>query len=147
MPNVTLHDWARDFRKAAKADRYDIFHDHLRFLELPGKAISMMRATILMVRASVAYYEIDGRSYDGFLVMQEYNPTKSPDARYVFTFDLHGHAYARLLADPEKHTIDLADLYGHPWEPYGTAGYSQIWISHTDWTDLSKEEMEVLTNR
>ena len=143
MPNLTLQDWKRDFRTAARADRYDIFRDHMRFLGLPGKPSSMMKATILMVQASAAYYKIDGRSCDGFFAMQKYNPAKSP-GRHAFTFDLHGKAYARLLVDPETHIIDLADLYGHPWEPYQTAGYSQIWISHTHWTDITEKEMEVL---
>ena len=144
MPKLTLQDWDKDFRKPAKADRYDTFHDHMRFLELPGEPITMMRATILMVHASTAYYEIDGRAYDDFLVMQQYNPAKWPHARYAFAFGLCGKACALLLVDSEIHAIDLADLYGHPWEPHRTVGYSQIWISHTDWTDLTKEEIEVL---
>ena len=144
MPNLALQDWERDFRTAAGADLCGIFRDHLRFLELPGKALSMMEATVLMVHASAAYYTTDGRSYDDFLTMQEYNPAQSPHARYAFTFDLYGRAYARLLVASEIHAIDLAGLYGHPWEPYRTVGYSQIWISHTDWTDLTKQEMAVV---
>ena len=144
MPNLTLQDWAKSFRAAARGDRYDIFRDHVRFLGLPGKPLSMLKATILMVQASVAYCTIDGQPYEAFLAMQEYNPAKSPDARYAFAFDLNDYAYARLLVDPEMHTIDLADLYGHPWDPYRTAGYTQIWISHTDWTDITKKEMKVI---
>ena len=144
MPNLTLQDWEREFRTAAGADLCGIFRDHLRFLELPGKAISMIEATVLMVHASAACYTSDGRSCDDFLAMQKYDPAQSPDTRYAFTFDLYGHAYARLLVGPEIHAIDLADLYGHPWEPYKAVGYSQIWISHTDWTDLTEEELEVL---
>ena len=144
MPNLALQDWERDFRTAAGADLCGILRDHLRFLELPGKALSMMEATVLMVHASAACYTSDGRSYDDFLAMQEYNPAQSPDARYAFTFDLYGRAHARLLVASEIRAIDLADLYGHPWEPYRTVGYSQIWISHTDRTDLTEEEMAVL---
>jgi len=142
-----LHEWERDFRDAAKADRYDIFRDHMRFLNLPLKPLSMIEATVLMVCASAAYYKIDGRPYDDFLAMQEYNPAKSRGAPYTFTFDLNGHAYARLLVNPEIHTIDLADLYGHPWHIYRSVGYSRIWISHTDFADLTKEEMDVLDER
>jgi hypothetical protein len=144
MPNLTLQDWEREFRTPAGADLCGIFRDHLRFLELPGKAISMMEATVLMVHASAACYTSDGRSCDDFLAMQKYDPAQSPDTRYAFTFDLYGRAYARLLVGSEIHAIDLADLCGHPWEPYRTVGYSQIWISHTDRTDLTKEEMAVL---
>jgi hypothetical protein len=49
-----------------------------------------------------------------------------------------------LLVDSELRSIDLADLYNHSWHPYKTVGYSQIWISHTDWTDVTKEEMGAL---
>jgi hypothetical protein len=143
MASLTLRTWDRDFRAAAKDDRYEIFRDHLRFLELPGEPISMLQATILVVYAMEACYTIDGRPSDDFLTMQNYNPAKST-APYMVTFDLHGHACARLLVDHEIRSIDLADLYSHPWEPYRTVGYSQIWISHRDWTDITKEEMEAL---
>lgn len=144
MAGQTLHAWERNFRSAAKNDRYDIFRDHLRFLELSSEPVSMLKATILMVYATAAYHQIDGRSSDDFLTMQTYNPAESKDAAYMITFDLNGHAYARLLVDPELRSIDLADLYNHPWEPYKTVGYSQIWISHRDWSDLTKEETEVV---
>jgi len=147
MPGLTLREWEKAFRAAAKADRYDVFRDHMRFLGLPGRPVSMMTATILMVHASAAYREIDGRSLDGLLAMQRYNPAWSTDAPYTFTFDLHGHAYARLLVDPEVHTIDLADLYGHPWESYRSVGYCTLWISHRDWTDLTAEEMSSLEEK
>jgi hypothetical protein len=144
MPGLTLHKWERDFRAAAKNDNYDIFRDHLRLLELPSKPISMLKATIFMVYAMAAYYQIDGRPSDDFLAMQTYNPAKSPNAPYMVTFDLNGHACARLLVDHELKSIDLADLYNHPWHPWKTIGYSQIWISHKDWTDLNKKEMKNL---
>jgi hypothetical protein len=59
MANLAIHRWERDFRAAAKNDRYDIFCDHLRLLELPSKPISMLKATIFMVYAMEAYYHID----------------------------------------------------------------------------------------
>jgi len=142
--NLSIHKWERDFRLAAKNDQYDIFRDHLRLLELPSKPFSMVKATIFMVYAMAAYYQIDGRPDDDFLTMQTYNPAKSPNVPYMVSFDLNGHACARLLADAELKSIDLADLYNHPWHPWKTVGYSQIWISHRDWTDLTKKEMKNL---
>jgi hypothetical protein len=147
MLKLTLSEWHTDFQAAAKVDHYDIFRHHLRFLELPGEPITMMEATVLMVVASAAYYEIDRQPSDELLAMQQYNPAKAPQAPYVFTFDLNGHAYARLLVDPEVHTIDLADLYGHPWHPYKSVGYRTIWISHRDWTDLTREEITYLEEK
>ena len=142
--NLSIHKWERDFRSAAKNDQYDIFSDHLRVLELPSKPMSMLKATIFMVYAMAAYYQIDGRPDNDFLAMQTYNPARSKNSPYMLSFDLNGHACARLLADAELKSIDLADLYNHPWHPWKTVGYSQIWISHRDWTDLTKKEMKAL---
>jgi hypothetical protein len=144
MADLAIHRWERDFRSAAKSDNYDIFCDHLRLLELPSKPFSMLKATIFMVYAMAAYYTIDGRPDDDFLTMQTYNPAKSPSAPYMISFDLNGHACARLLMDAKLRSIDLADLYNHPWHPWKTVGYSQVWISRRDWTDLTKKEMEAL---
>ena len=144
MANLAIHKWEQDFRAAAKSDNYDIFCDHLRLLELPSKPFSMLKATIFMVYAMAAYYTIDGRPSDDFLAIQNYNPAKSTNAPYMISFDLNGHACARLLADTKLQSIDLADLYNHPWHPWKTIGYSQIWISHRDWTDLRKKEMKSL---
>ncbi len=115
----------------------------MRFLKLPGRPSSMMHATILVAHAVVAYQSVDGRSSDEFLALQHYNPAKSK-APYMVTFALTGHAYARLLVDAQLRCIDLADLYGHPWHPYQSAGYAQLWIAHRDWSDLTQEEMEAL---
>jgi len=143
MPSLTLYNWEQDFRAAAQEDGCDVFRDHMRFLNLPGRPTSMMRATILVVQAMVAYHSLDGRRSDDFLAMQHYNPAKSV-APYMVTFALTGRAYARLLVDAELRSIDLADLYGHPWQPYKSAGYSHLWIAHRDWTDLTREEMKTL---
>lgn len=142
--NLILNRWHRDFHLAAKNDHYDIFSEHLRLLKLPSKPISMLKATIHMVVAMTAYYQIDGRPSDDFLEMQTYNPAKSKNAPYMVSFDLNGHACARLLVDSELKSIDLADLYNHPWHPWKTVGYSQMWISHRYWTDLSKKEKKDL---
>lgn len=142
--NLILNKWHRDFRSVAKNDHYDIFIDHLRLLELPSKPFSMLKATIHMVVAMWTYYQIDGRPTEDFLAMQTYNPTKSKNAPYMVSFDLYGRACARLLTDAKLHSIDLADLYNHPWNPWKIAGYSQLWISHRDWTDLTKKEMKTL---
>ena len=147
MSKLTFRTWERDFRAAAKADGYDVFRDHLKFLGLSGEAVEMMEATILMVHAMAAYHQIDGQPLGDFLAMQNYDPPCSPVGVYVFTFDLCGRAFARLLANPEDHTIDLADLFNHPWQPYKVCGYRNIRISHTDWSDITKEEAEFLEEK
>jgi hypothetical protein len=89
MFDLAIHTWELDFLAAAEDDRYDIFRDHLQFLELPGEPISMIQATILVVVAIWSYYNIDGRPSDDFLEMQTYYPAKSTDAPYTMTFDLN----------------------------------------------------------
>ncbi|MFC1937120.1 hypothetical protein ACFLWY_01010 [Chloroflexota bacterium] len=79
-----------------------------------------------------------------FLNMQQYNPSEAPDARYIFTFDICGKAFARVLADSKHVLPDLADLFGYPWKDYRVAGYESIWISHSDWSFLTSEELQQL---
>jgi hypothetical protein len=144
MSNLTLQAWEQEFRKAARADGYGNFRDHMLFLAASGRPNAMMRATILVVHAVTVYRKMDGRNPSDFLAMQAYEPTRSPDAPYVLTLDLCGHAYARLLADPQLRQVDLADLYSHPWDPYRVVGFSDIYISHADCSDLTKKEIRKL---
>ena len=57
----------------------------------------------------------------------QYNPAEATGACYVFTFDLCGKAFARILVETKVGTLDLADLYGiwtaahNPASPVGTA--------------------------
>ena len=37
--------------------------------------------------------------------------------------------------------MDLADLYGAPWDDYRVVGYCDIWISRIDGLPLSDDEM------
>jgi hypothetical protein len=105
-----------------------------------------MEGTIRLVQACCAYASIDGRSFAGFLKMQRYDPTEVDDAKYAFTFDLCGKAYARVLVSTKdlygKHgVLDLADLYGNPWRDYKVCGYYSLCISRTDGTDLDVGEL------
>ena len=76
--------------------------------------------------------------------MQKYRPDDVGDARYSFTFDLCGKAFARVLLSAKVEPIDLADLYGHPWHEYEVCGYHCFWVSRTDGDDLSAEELELI---
>jgi hypothetical protein len=143
MPANALNQWIRDFRKAAKADKLALFRDHLKRLGLPDEPEQLLKGTIEVVTACCAYLNVDGRPFTEFLAMQRYNPADAPDAKYTFTFDLCGKAYARLLAPvkaPLKQ-IDLADLYGHPWQEYKVCGYQTILVSRVDGRDLTHTEM------
>jgi hypothetical protein len=81
--------------------------------------------------------------------MQRYDPSAVLDAKYAFTFDLCGKAFARILVSPQdlygkKRTLDLADLYGHPWHDYKRCGYSSLWISRNDGMGLKTKDRNYL---
>ena len=143
MPDI-LKQWEREFRKAAKADNLSLFRNHLLKLGLPDEPESLLHGTILMVQACCVYLKLDSHSPAGFLALQKYNPAEVEDARYAFTFDLCGKAFARVLLSAKVGPIDLADLYGHPWWEYEVCGYSSFWVSRTDGGDLSAEELELI---
>jgi hypothetical protein len=113
---------------------------------LPEKPKLMLDGTLLAIQATMAYTKMDGRvlPLDKFVDMQQYNPADATEARYVFTFDLHGKAYARVLADEKLILPDLADLYGNPWQAYKRVGYCCFWVSHPDRSPLTSVELEML---
>ena len=106
----------------------------------------MLEATIRVVRMCSAYATVDDRAeeFGEFLSRQKYNLAEATDARYVFTFDLWGKAFARVLVETKVQTLDLADLYGSPWSDYEVVGFHYLWISHPDWTNLTNEELQQL---
>jgi hypothetical protein len=152
MPELTLRGWEREFRRDAKADQLAIFRDHLRRLDLPCTPESMLEGTILVVQACSAYAKLDGQQCAPFLEMQKYDPAQSGTARYTFTFDIHGKAFARVLVPPKLHLDevgqpDLADLYNHPWSDHKVCGFCDLWITCTDWAAPTSEELDQLEQR
>ncbi len=144
---MEYQEWERNFRAAAKADGYAIFRDHLRRLKLPGSPKLLLEGTILAVRATCGYRLMDnsdGEHVDQLLEMQHYNPADSTNARYAYTFEIFGDTYARVLVESGSKAIDLADLFNHPWEEYKVAGFNYLYISRTNWSGLSAEELRQL---
>ncbi|MCH9048123.1 MAG: hypothetical protein IH836_04115 [Proteobacteria bacterium] len=88
---------------------------------------------------------LDGKYFEQLLEMQQYNPAASANARYAFTFDICGNTYARVLGEPGFKPLDLADLYDNPWWE-DEAGFSRLWVSRTDWSELASEELRQLEN-
>jgi len=137
-----LERWEREFRSAAKAAGYAAFRDHLRKLDLPDKPKLLLEGTIRAVQACVVYASIiDGQSSAGFLAMQKYASAEVADAKYAFTFDLGGKAFARVLVSAKFEFLDLADLYAFGWWEYKVCGYHRFWVSRADGRDLSGEEL------
>ena len=138
---LALAQWEKSFRADAKADDYRIFQAHLESLDLPDQPIMLLDGTIVFVQMCVAYLELDGQEVIEFLDRQTYDPRKSRDVPYQVTFDLHQKAYARLNLPASLRPVDLADLYGAPWNEYRVVGYCNIWISKIDEVPLSLEEI------
>lgn len=141
-----LQEWAEEIRAVARADKLSVFRDHLKRLGLPDKPKLLLEGTVQIVSFCAVYAAIDGQEerFIDFLNLQKYDPSKAPGARYAFTFDVIGKTYARVLVDAEVNVLDLADLYNHPWMKYRVVGYHSIWITRTDWAELTKKEKKYL---
>lgn len=137
-----LTQWERSFRADAQADHYQIFQAHLRSLDLPEDASLLLDGTIVFVQMCVAYLSLDGQEFVEFLEQQKYDPRKACNAPYQVTFDLHRKAYARINLTASLRPVDLADLYGAPWDDYRVVGYCDLWISRIDEVPLSPDEIE-----
>jgi hypothetical protein len=81
-----LMQWEKAFRADARADNYALFRNHLRKLELPVKPRLLLEGTIRMMRAIWVFANMDHQPLGQFLKMQQYDPSKSPDAAYVQGF-------------------------------------------------------------
>jgi hypothetical protein len=104
----------------------------------------LLEGTIEFVSAIAAFATIDGRSVRNFLDSQKYDPSTANDATYAVTFDVSGRGFARVLADTRLQTLDLADLYGMPWDRFQRVGFTRFWVSRVDGVDLSVAELERL---
>lgn len=138
---IALREWEERFRADAKADNNQLFQTHLRNLELPDEPGLLLDGTILLVQMSAAYLTMDGQQVTEFLAQQKYDPSQVSGAPYLVTFDIHGKAYARINLPASLRPLDLADLYGTPWNTYERVGYSDFWISRVDGNALSVQEM------
>jgi hypothetical protein len=147
MSQLTLERWAREFRREAKTDKLAVLRAHLRRLHLQAKPERVLEGTIQAVQACSVLLYLDGQPYLPFLAMQTYDPARSPSARYSFTFDLCGKAFARVLVTRELRGLDLADLYGHPFYKYKVYGFWHFWILRVDRTALKKPELARLTRQ
>lgn len=138
---IALAQWEQSFRKDALADNYRILRSHLQSLDLPDDPLLLLEGTIDFVQMCVAYLTLDNQAFISFLDQQRYDPAKTVDAPYSVTFDMHSKAYARIILPASLRPVDLADLYGAPWNDYRVVGYCDIWISRIDGDPLSGDEM------
>jgi hypothetical protein len=142
MKDNTVHRWSRSFRRDAMKDGMALFSNHLHGLNLPDEPEKLLEGTIMVVNACCAYLSIDGRPLNDFLAMQTYRPTDDADAKYVFTFNVFDKTYARILTSIDCKFLDLADLFGHPWNELSICGFSDFLVSRIDGNPLSEDEIE-----
>lgn len=138
MIEEMLDQWEREFRTAALVDEMTIFRDHLRRLGLPDSPYLMLEGTIQIVRRCASYAAVDQRveGFRDFLAMQTYDPAQSTESRYAYSFDIFGKAFGRVLIKAYDGTLDLADIYGSPWNEHELVGFRYLWVSHPDWSPL-----------
>jgi hypothetical protein len=123
-------------------DSASLLRKHLQRIGLPDEPEKLVEGTILCVNVADAYSENEGRAIKEFLSQQSYRPTLDPDSYYSFTFNLRQQTYARIISPLNAKTLDLADLYGHPWNQFKMCGYSEIRIARLDDTPLSEQEYD-----
>jgi len=137
--------WEKAFRADARADKYRVLSDVLKRLGLPDKPRLMLHGTVDMVRACCAYNRIDNNGFfETFLRLQTYAPDTVADNLYMFTFDVFGKAYARIIVNEKCQGLDLADMFDFPWQRHKMAGFRCFWISSASWRALKKREINRL---
>jgi len=142
MSSDAFRKWSIRFRCEAVMESASLLRKHLQRIGLPDEPEKLVEGTILCVNVAGAYSAIEGRSIKEFLSQQSYRPTLDPDSYYSFTFNLRGHTFARIISPLKDKTLDLADLYGHPWNQFKMCGYSEIRIARLDDADLSEAEYD-----
>ncbi len=137
-----ISKWLKTFQNEAKADGLAILDEHIARLEIrePGAAEALMKGTQSFVVACLTYAQLDNRPFDDFLAHQNYDPAAAPTSTYAVTFEIIGKAYGRLLVD-DLHFIDFSDMFEHVWYEYESCGYTHIFISRNDGTELSEDEL------
>ncbi len=140
MSQDAFSQWANRFRRDAVKDDMKLLRKHLNRVGLPDEPEKLIDGTIMYMSGCCAYLNIDGRSIEEFLAMQQYRTAVDADAHYFFTFNLLGKTFGRLVTSLYPHYVDLADLYGHPWNDFKMCGYSDFRIARVDDEDISTDE-------
>ena len=141
---LAFDEWQRTFRANARADGNEMLRSQLKRLELSDDPVLLLEGTVQLVQLCVAYLALDFEDAREFLSLQSYLGNDDCQATYSMTFDLHGKAYARINVPATLSPIDLADLYGTPWNDYRVVGFRDVWISRRDGLPLTSDEFDDL---
>lgn len=142
MAQDAFSRWANRFRHDAVKDDMKLLRQHLHRVGLPDEPEKLIDGTIMYMSGCCAYLNIDGRSIEDFLDMQQYRPAVDSDVNYFFTFNLHGRTFGRLITSMHLPYVDLAVLYDHPWDDFKMCGYSDFRVSRLDDCDISDKETD-----
>jgi hypothetical protein len=144
MTRGNIASWFEAFQRDATADGQARLRRHLHRLNLPDSPELLLGGTMQVVVACCAYAELDGRSTEEFLAMQQYDAESRGHRGFTFTFDLCGKAYGRVHVPATFGILDLADLYGHPWEPYRVVGFRDFYVSRIADAPLDDADIALL---
>ena len=143
----TLNKWKREFSAAAAKDNYAELLRPIKHLELECSPKDALVSTVSLVSAVVDYCRIDGRDCEAFLKQQNYQPDSGGENEYCLIFDLTGLTgsyFGRILTDINFTSIDLEDLFNHPWPMSETAGFKDVYITRLDGKRIGEQELERL---
>jgi len=149
VPSVAgVYDrWKTEYEAAAKADKGGEASRQIKRLHLECTSATLVAGTEFLVAAILAYCNIDGRDCKPFIEQQSYRPADSVASFYCVTFDLFNGHFGRVLTDRSISHVDFADLFGHPWNEYKTAGFHHVYISRLDRRPIDEVELETLYER
>jgi hypothetical protein len=136
--------WLREFTAAAAADNYAELLRPIEHLELKCSPKNAMAATIAMVNAIVAYCQLDGRDCETFVNRQQYGLNSDKRNKYCLIFDISGMTskyFGRILTDINFTSIDLEDLFDHPWPMSNAAGFTEVYITRLDGKQIGTREI------
>jgi hypothetical protein len=139
-----LRRWRDAFRNDFEHDSGSAFKEIIERFQLRTDPRDMLEATIDVVTACAAYAKLDNQPIEDVLALQQYAPEKEGEARYQVVFDICSKGAARLTTGPKLRPLDLADLYGAPWERFRVVGYSSFWVFRIDGCPLESEEIDAI---
>lgn len=140
-------NWQRQFAVDAVSDDCAEIRRHIEYLELDCSPAAMLEGTELLIAAVLAYCQMDNKDCESFITQQRYWLRGEGLPHYCLTFNLAKGHFGRVLTDRSISNVDFADLFNHPWYPYKTAGFHEVYISRLDGEPLEKGELETLDRR
>jgi hypothetical protein len=143
----TFNEWRQESAAAAAADNYAELLRPIKHLELDCSPEDVLSCTISLVSAVMAYCQMEGRECEPFLKQQHYRLESGGENEYCLTFDLSGRTgsyFGRILTDSNFTSVDLEDLFNHPWPMSKTAGFTTVYITRLDGERIGEQELERL---